>query len=132
MKEHVSQKRPSWVPISNDISKKRYDYEFGNKFIILVNTEGDGLLRAAFKYAKHLLSEYNHKQVVLCLGTDKDVVINEDNKDDIRNNYKNKFREYFRIFVESCDFEFDGIIMPLFKWFPEVGNEGENSDFIDY
>ena len=132
MKDHVSKKRPSWVPISNDISKKGYDYEFGSKFIILVNTEGDGLLRAALKYGRHLLSEYSHKQVILCLGTDKAVSINEDNKDDIRNNYKNIFREYFRVFVESCDFEFDGIIMPLFKWFPEVGNEGEHTDFIDY
>ena len=99
---------------------------------ILVNTEGDGLLRAAHKYAKHLLSEYKDRGIIFCLSTAPGTFINEDNKDQVRNNYKNVFREHFRVFVESCDFEFDGIIMPLFKWFPEVGNEGEHSDFIDY
>lgn len=132
MRTHIEKNRPNWIPISNDKSKQSYDYEYGNKFIILVNTEGDGLLRAAHKYAKHLLSEYKHKQIIFCLGTDKAVSINEDNKDEVRNNYKNVFTEHFRVFVESCDFKFDGIIIPLFKWFPEVGNEGEHSDFIDY
>lgn len=132
MRTHIEKNRPNWIPISNDKSKQSYDYEYGNKFIILVNTEGDGLLRAAHKYAKHLLSEYKHKQIIFCLGTDKAVSINEGNKDKVRNNYKTVFKDHFRVFVESCDFEFDGIIMPLFKWFPEVGNEGEDSDFIDY
>ena len=132
MHSHIGKKRPNWTEISNNKSKQIYDYEYGKKFVILVNTEGDGLLRAAHKYAKHLLSEYKDRGIIFCLSTAPGTFINEDNKDQVRNNYKNVFREHFRVFVESCDFEFDGIIMPLFKWFPEVGNEGEHSDFIDY
>lgn len=132
MHSYIGKKRLNWTEISNDKSKQIYDYEYGNKFVILVNTEGDGLLRAAHKYAKHLLSEYKGRGIIFCLSTAPGTFINEDNKDKVRNNYKNVFREHFRVFVESCDFEFDGIIMPLFKWFPEVGNEGEHSDFIDY
>lgn len=132
MHSHINKKRSNWTAISNDKSKQNYDYEYGNKFVILVNTEGDGLLRAANKYAKHLLSEHKDKGIIFCLSTAPGTFINEDNKDKVRNNYKNVFKEHFRVFVESCDFKFDGIIMPLFKWFPEVGNEGEHSDFIDY
>tara|TARA_X000001036_G_scaffold409054_1_gene419799 strand:+ start:977 stop:2422 length:1446 start_codon:yes stop_codon:yes gene_type:complete len=126
MVDHIAKNRKKWVKST----VKGYDYEFGNTFIILLNSEGDNILRATYKYVEHVTGEYADRQVIFVVGTDKATKLTKENRDVIRNNIKKKFFEIIAKYGIAAGIVDDGTArQPIWKWFPELNDE---YDFVDY
>lgn len=126
MEDHIAKHRSEWIPST----VKGYDYEFGNTFIILLNSEGDNILRATAKYTQHITGKYADRQVLFLVGTDKATKLTKDNRDPIRNNIKKQFFDTINTYGKASSLiDKDTARPPLWKWFPELNDE---YDFVDY
>ena len=126
MEDHIAKHRSEGIPST----VKGYDYEFGNTFIILLNSEGDNILRATSKYTQHITGKYADRQVLFLVGTDKATKLRKDNRDPIRNNIKKQFFDTINTYGKASSLiDKDTARPPLWKWFPELNDE---YDFVDY
>lgn len=127
MADFIFKNRSKWI----ESKIKGYDYECGDTFIILINTEGDNILRATCKYAEHITGKYKDRQLIFACGTDKATKLTKENRDTIRGSIKQKFYNIFKTYSKACNLIFDeeSARLPLWKWFPELNDE---EDFIDY
>ena len=127
MADFIKKNRSKWT-VSN---VKGYDYQFGDTFIILINTEGDNILRSTYKYAEHITGNYKDRQLIFVCGTDKATKLTKENRDSVRNAIKQRFYNIFDTYSKACNLIFDeeSARLPLWKWFPELNDE---EDFIDY
>ena len=126
MVDHIDNNRKKWVKST----VKGYDYEYGNTFIILLNSEGDNVLRATWKYVQHITGEYADRQVLFLVGTNKDAKLTKENRDIIRNNVKKQFFDMIVRYGKAFDLIDNATARPpIWKWFPELNDE---YDFVDY